>query len=490
MHRRRSPRFVDEAVVLIELNKGVHMKKTMLKLAKHILFPALLLTILLSIPRISALAAPTAPDLTLVGTSALLCEESTGKVLFALDPDARMYPASMTKIVTALVVMDYLRLDDIVVVGDEVDATPAGSSKAWHVNGEHITVLNLLRGLMMRSGNDSGCILAMAVVREAVGGDIAYPDAEKIFDGFMNDKAKEAGATNSNFVNPHGFHHPNHYTTASDMFLLSREYMRNPILAEIAKETEYKGNSMGAGTAGDYDFPTKDYDWTPINEFIVHGPNYYQYATGLKTGFTDEAGDCLVATAEKNGVRLISVVFRSTVNDRYADSKTMLEYGFNNFDFETVQTAGEELETLEIDNPMLGAQTEMKTFADSEFTGFYSQAELAAMKRGLAYDGKIVVDEKIVPPVEEGDVIGAVTYTLDGRVEFSGGVVAGARAGKRTFNTDVEYYKERFVANVFSISALPYWICAVLVVVIIAILISSRRRRKRERSYYRVNKRY
>ncbi|MCL2350911.1 MAG: D-alanyl-D-alanine carboxypeptidase [Firmicutes bacterium] len=446
-----------------------------------------MLPVLLSLPRVAVLAAA-APSL--VATSALLAEEDTGKTLYALNPDARMYPASMTKIVTALVVMDYLKLDDIVTIGDEIDATPAGSSLARHQKGERITVMNLLRGLIMRSGNDSGCILAMDAAKKASGnGDISYPQAEKYFSGLMNDKAKALGATGTNFTNPHGFHDPNHYTTASDMFLFSREFMKNPILAGIARETEYKGNSLGTGTAADYTFLTQDYDWVTINELLIPGANYYQFATGLKTGSTDEAGDCLTSSAEKGGIRLISVVFHSTVDGRYADSIALLNYGFDNFRNETVQTSGEVVDTLEIDNPMLGAATEMDTLTNSGFTGFYSRDELAAMVRKVEYGKNAVKDGKIVPPVEKGDVIGTVTYTLNGKAEFTGDVIAGDSAGARSLNTDVTYYKDRFISNIFSLSALPYWICAVLAVIIVIILLSSRRR-KRDRSYYRLNRRY
>ena len=161
--------------------------------------------------------------LDLVSPSVILVEQSTGKILYSKDEHKKMYPASMTKILTALVALEHLKPEELIVAGPEVNGVPYDSSKAGHKNGETLQVENLIRGLIIPSGNETACIVASAVAKKQTGNDsISYEEAEKIFCNLMNEKAKSLGASESNFVNPHGYHNEHHYTTAYDMALIAR----------------------------------------------------------------------------------------------------------------------------------------------------------------------------------------------------------------------------------------------------------------------------
>ena len=200
--------------------------------------------------------------------SAILIDQATGKVLFSKEADKRMYPASTTKLLTALVTLDYLSPDEFVVAGDEINAIPYDSSKAYHILDETIKVENLIRGLIIPSGNETACIAAREVARRvSENEDIAYPDAERLFCRLMNEKAKYLGAVSTNFVNPHGYHNDNHYTTAHDMALISVEALNNPLIKQIVQEKEFIGN--GAGVNPNLSWITQEYKWSTHNELQI-----------------------------------------------------------------------------------------------------------------------------------------------------------------------------------------------------------------------------
>ena len=178
--------------------------------------------------------------------SAILMEQGTGKVLYAKNERQRMYPASITKVLTAIVALEYLDPEEIVTTGTEVNAVPYDSSTAGHLVGESLKVENLIRGLFIPSGNETGCVAAAAVVKKAgYGESMAYGEIERIFSNILNEKARELGAMDTNFVNPHGYHDANHYTTAYDAALFCSAAMENELIRRIAGETEFYGNGAG-----------------------------------------------------------------------------------------------------------------------------------------------------------------------------------------------------------------------------------------------------
>ena len=158
---------------------------------------------------------PAAPEVS--AKSAVLINADTGRILYQKNQNDRMYPASMTKLLTSMVLLDNMDLDDTITIDYSINEIPWDSSKAGIAVGEVLTVENVIRGLIIPSGNDIANAAASAVAKKALGNSISYDKAEEYFTGLMNKKAKELGCTGSNFVNPHGYHDDNHYTTAYDV---------------------------------------------------------------------------------------------------------------------------------------------------------------------------------------------------------------------------------------------------------------------------------
>jgi D-alanyl-D-alanine carboxypeptidase (penicillin-binding protein 5/6) len=408
--------------------------------------------------------------LTLNSAAAILMEQSTGKVLYTHNERMRMYPASTTKILTALIVVEYLDLDDIITVGPEIRGLPAGYNTPIHAEGETITVRNLLRALIIRSGNETGQVLAYNVIRAREGrNNITFTEAERAFSALMNEKARSLGAMESHFNNSYGFHSENHYTTAYDMALISRAYMEIPVLAQIAAEGTYIGDSLEGRVVDGAN--VRQYNWTNHNELLLSGPNAYPYATGIKTGFTDAAGYCFVGSATKLGFSLISVAFFSPdPPGRFQDTRVLMDYGFFNYAFRTMQHAGDFLAETVIANPRLGDDNVLTLIAGDSAIALLSLAEAERIEVVLIYDDEYLPGEEddfetdeneervyVKAPIEKNAVIGAVQYILDGEVLFEGSMLATTEILERTFDSDMDYYIELIKDTVFTRKGAPYW---------------------------------
>lgn len=267
---------------------------------------------------------PVDPPPTLVVKSAIIAEADTGQVLYQVNADERMAPASITKIMTILLAMERVEqgrvsLDDIVIVSRE--ASLMGGSQVYLKEKEQVTVGDLLAATAIRSANDASYALAEFIAGTA-----------DDFTRLMNKRAAELGMTGTHFANPEGLDDPNHYTTARDILIMSRELVRFP------KVLEWTSTWIGKMRGGTYDlFNT--------NRLIKDYPG----ADGLKTGHTDQAGYCLAGTATRNGIRLLSVVM-GTAGDRERTQETikLLDYGFRSFERVELVKEGAEVGTMKV----------------------------------------------------------------------------------------------------------------------------------------------
>ena len=280
---------------------------------------------------------PPVPELAIPiqGTAVILVEQSTGQVLFGYNEHERRYPASMTKMLTALVVLEHFEPDELIVIGPEIHNMPPGYATNIHQEGETMTVHMLLKALMIRSGNETGRSLALQVVRRVQNNpDISYDDAKREFSILMNEFAQGLGATNSNFNNPYGLHSDHHFTTAYDLALIARAYMEHPLLAEIAGIHAFSGD----GTGGLYipDALIREYAWVNHNMTLPEATFGHPYMTGIKTGFTTPAGECLAGAATFGDLSLITIVFDSESPGRWLDTRRLMDYGFVNFAFREI----------------------------------------------------------------------------------------------------------------------------------------------------------
>lgn len=265
----------------------------------------------------------------IAGEAAVVIEYETGRILYEKNARQEMYPASTTKILTALLALEHLELEQVITVPE--DQGPADGSAMYLLPGEQFTVRNLLDGLMVKSANDAAVLLARTI-----------SGSEEAFALEMNRRAAEIGATDTHFVNPNGLPDERHVTTAYDMALIAREAMENPVFRELVGQVYVTLDETPQTPEKRYFRNTNRFLWSemmiPYRDTMV--PIHYESVDGIKTGYTTAAGHCLVSSGEKNGVRVVSVVLKSSAFELYSDSRALLDYGFENFSNHRVVTAG------------------------------------------------------------------------------------------------------------------------------------------------------
>lgn len=247
-----------------------------------------------------------------VSAQAAILRSADGAVLFEKNSDARLPMASTTKIMTALVAMEQLPADTVITVPKE--AVGVEGSSAYLIEGEQITLGDLLYALLLQSANDAATAIAIAVSGSVEG-----------FAELMNLRAEEMGLTNTHFCNPHGLDDPNHYTTAADLAEIAACALQNPEFRKIVSERKAVTTSLSGVTRW----------FTNHNRMLMS----YEGAIGVKTGYTMRTGRCLVSAAERDGLTLIAVTLRDP-ND-WRDHTAMLDYGFSRFEKVTLAMPGE-----------------------------------------------------------------------------------------------------------------------------------------------------
>ena len=365
-----------------------------MKLRKILIIVACLIAILM--PCVQAKE----PEIT--ATSGMVIDCIDGKILYSKNADEKLYPASLTKVLTAILVVEKCGLQDNVTINQSAkDKVESGYLTANLKTGEVFTVEQLLNLLLISSYDDVANALA-----EYVAG------SEEEFVKMMNEKAKEIGCTNSNFLNCHGEHDTNHYSTAHDMALIANHAVKFETIRNIAQVTEYGLPATTIYTGNDRYFYTS-------NEMLQTGSkNYYKYAKGLKTGFTTPAGNCLMAYAEKSGLKLVSVTMKSTTsNSRYEDSEAILEYAFDTNTIRTIAEAGTNIQTVTVKK----ARKE-----DKKLNMVLEKPITAVVKvenEETPIEPQINLNSKIKAPIKKGTVLGTVSYEIEGKT-YTGNLIA------------------------------------------------------------------
>lgn len=363
-------------------------------------------------------------DISLDAKGALLIDMQSGNVLYKKNGDDRLYPASTTKILTSLLAIENGNLDDTIIVGEEVHMIPWDSSKALLQTGEQIKLRDLLMGLMLPSGNDAAMTVAVYVGRK-VSNDTPLDETKAIekFVQLMNERAKKLGTKDSYFVNPHGYDNKNHYTTPHDLALISREAMKNEFFREVVATSKYNvedGYALNSGPA----LENIGHTWRNTNQLINKSSgNYYEYATGIKTGFTTPAGQCIVSSASKDGLDLIAVVLNSTIQAKWEDPKKLLSFGFDNYICYQETLRNQVITTLEVNNPSLGSPLNLIVVSDEDFTGTISKNDVPRIQKSIVWNKNLISplegqDDKIMllSSIRTNQVIGKIVFTLDGNV--------------------------------------------------------------------------
>lgn len=312
--------------------------------------------------------------------SAILMEAQTGEVLLEKEKDEKLPIASVTKIMTMLLIMEEIASGRMT-FADEVTvseyAMSMGGSTMFLETGEVLTVHDMLKGIAVASAND-GCV-AMA---EHISGSV---DA---FVTRMNERAKELGMENTSFINTNGLDAEGHYSSAYDVAIMARELIKHE---KIFEYTTIWTDSLRDGK----------FALANTNRLV----RFYRGATGLKTGSTDNAGCCLCATAERDGVSLIAVVLGApTSKDRFSDATKLLDYGFANYSVAHPISKGEEVGEIKVNK---GVKDIVKAVARDDFQKVIKKGE------GDKVEMSLTIAEEITAPVKSGEVIGRAEYFIE-----------------------------------------------------------------------------
>jgi D-alanyl-D-alanine carboxypeptidase (penicillin-binding protein 5/6) len=315
-------------------------------------------------------------DLPVTAKSALLADTETGEILWQRNPDLRCYPASLTKIMTAVLVLERGNLDDWVTVPKEAAFT--GESSMALKEGERVQLKDLLNAILVRSANDA-CVAAAIHLAGSV---------EKFVE-WMNEKAKELGMTNTHFVNPHGLHHPQHFTTARDLLTLTRYALQNPTFRSIVSQREIIISPTNKSALRRY---------RNRNKLL----ELYPGCDGVKTGYTIPAGKCLVASATRNGWQLIAIVLGS--QDHFADCATLFDHGFNNFVRLILAEKGEKVALLHVPD---GNPEWLWATATDSVKVIVPKAKVGRIKSRL-------VQGNLRFPIHAGEIVGELIWDIPG----------------------------------------------------------------------------
>ena len=344
---------------------------------KIIIFIAILLCINALVPKIWAVA-----DFQTSAKAMMLIEKTTGREIYSKNSSEPLSMASTTKIVTALTVLENCdNLDEIVDIDDRAVGIPGTS--IYLVKGEKLSVKELLYGMMLVSGNDAATALAYYI-----------SDSIEDFCKLMLETAKNAGATNSSFANPHGLDEEGHFTTAHDLALITAKALSNETFAEIVSTKEYQ-------ISGNDKVPKR---YLKNKNKLL---NNFQGATGVKTGFTDDAGRCFVGSAEREGTEFICVIFNC--GPMFEECAVLLEQAFNEYKLVEIVPPYNYIRRVGVID---GKEESLKVYSRKGFSYPLTEEE----QNKLIYEYNI--PENIEAPIEKDSVVGNFSIYLDGKKLF------------------------------------------------------------------------
>lgn len=358
------------------------------------------------------------PDISAGG--AILIDSTSERILYSKNENTKMFPASTTKILTAILAIENCNLDDVVTVPYEAIASiPSGYSVASLQVGEQLTVNQLLQVMMVYSANDAANVLAYHI-----SGSIDD------FAVLMNNKIQELGLENTHFTNPSGKHDDNHYTTAYDLAILMKYCMQNTTFRSLA------GLKYCIIPA------TNKYEervFNTTNELLIYGNSnvnnnyYYQYAIAGKTGYTTQAKNCLVSVANKDDLELICVIlsvglYSDNISAKFIDTKRVFEYGYSNYTIRKLREKDAIATQIEIPNGTKETRN-LDLLISSDITTLISQDDLET-----DFSPEIEIQDHLYAPIEQGQTVGKITYTID-NVQYSSDLIASHSVEVSSFFT-------------------------------------------------------
>lgn len=334
--------------------------------------------------------------------SCILIEANTGKILYEKNSNDVRFPASTTKIMTAILTVENCNLDDVATVShNAVYSIPYDYTHASLKEGEELTIEQLLYALMIPSANDAAIVLA-----EHISGSVEE------FAKLMNKRAEELGCKNTHFVNPNGIHSKDHTSTSYDLALMGKFAMQNSIIRKIVSTTQFTLSATNKYSKTDRIFNNS-------NDLLnTYSKYYYEGTTGVKTGYTGEAGNCIIASAKKNNLEVILVVLggestNTGLSQRYLDCKTLFDYAFNNYSLKTLNEKNAVLKQITVRGATEETQNLNVLIKDKIEIFSENSADLSSL------EPEITLDENLMAPISANSAIGKITYNYDGQTYSS-----------------------------------------------------------------------
>ena len=336
------------------------------------------------------------------GASAILIDNRTNKVLYSKNEDSKMFPASTTKIMTAIITLENCSLDEQATASFDAVNIPEGYATADIKIGETFTVEQLLEMLLVHSANDAANVLA-----EHVGGSL------ESFVSIMNTKANELGLTNTHFTNAYGLQDDNHYTTARDLATIMKYCLQNENFRRIC------GLASCAIPATNMSEPRT---YSSTNQLVIAGNNnYYPYVTTGKTGFTSDAKHCLVSSAYNNDLELICVVLGS--EDHFGDTRTIYNYAYSTYSIKDIVKENDTVTTISVKNASYNTKN-LDLVVSEDIPALVSNSvDINSI------EPQISLKENIEAPIEKGTILGRVTYSVEG-VNYTTDLIAFSNVEK------------------------------------------------------------
>ncbi len=426
-----------------------------------------LLTLILLLGGLPGVCAASDEAFSVNAAAALLVDLDTGTVLYAQNADTRLYPASLTKIMTCMLALEQGNLTDVVTVTstalDGLD--PAGSSAGLKA-GENLRLEDLLYCIMVASAND-----ACNVVAEHLAGSIPAFVAQ------MNEKALALGCADTHFANPNGLHDPEHYTTANDLYKITAAALQNDTFRKICNTAVY--TVPPTNKSSERPLATSNY----LISTATNNAYYYPDAMGVKTGYTSQAGRCLVSTADNGQLHVLGVILGAdttvlesgdVVQESFREMANLFDYGFEHFVYTEILSSLQPIHEIPV---TLSAGAEEVVLVPSK--ALYALLPTDFDRSACIYAVDLQGNTSLEAPVKEGQTLGTVTVSYQGRVLGQAPLVA-LYAVQRS---DFAYYT-RALRQFFS----RWWPLVVILVVVLLIAVyltrnAAARRRRKERHH-------
>ena len=367
-------------------------------------FLPFLMALSIILPTFSAFAEEVTPETetnqttpAVIAETAILMDAASGEILFDKNADQKMFPASITKLMTILLALEHGELtDEITFSHNAIYSIEPGSAHIAIQEGETLTLEQVLRAIILRSANE-----ASNGVAEYVDGSI------EAFAKHMTARAKELGCKNTNFLNANGLHNENHYTTAHDMALIAKELLKHEEYRSMMSETYYEIQPTNKQTEVRYLHGQHQM----LNENSLY---YYKDAIGGKTGFTSEALNTLVTYAERDGMELIAVVMKCNGAEHYTDTASLFDYGFTHYESVKILSAADHTATVKVMETYNEKAVERGTITVAPAEDVYHTLPKGTDISDITVEKDL--PESIEAPVKAGQTVGTLNISLHGEV--------------------------------------------------------------------------